>query len=77
MLSAGTGFVRLATLGRERIVSAGRVMAMELRFEYRKADPASMRALLGLQEYVRKSGLDPTLVRLVEIRASQINRCGF
>jgi alkylhydroperoxidase family enzyme len=65
------------TLGRERIVRARRAMAMEPRFKYQKADPASIRALLGLQEYVRKSGLDPTLVRLVEIRASQINGCGF
>jgi alkylhydroperoxidase family enzyme len=66
-----------ATLGHERIVRARRAMAMEPRFEYQKADPASVRALLGLQEYVGKSGLDPALVRLVEIRASQINGCGF
>jgi alkylhydroperoxidase family enzyme len=66
-----------ATVGRERIVRAWRVMAMEPRFKYQKADPASIRALLGLQDYVGKSGLDPTLVRLVEIRASQINGCGF
>jgi alkylhydroperoxidase family enzyme len=50
---------------------------MEPRFEYQKVDPASLRALLGLQEYVGKSSLDPTLVRLVEIRASQINGWGF
>lgn len=77
MLSAGTDVVMPATLGRESIVRARRAMAMEPRFKYQKADPASIRALLGLQEYVRKSGLDPTLVRLVEIRASQINGCGF
>jgi alkylhydroperoxidase family enzyme len=66
-----------ATLERESIVRARRAMAMKPRFEYRKADPASIRALWGLQEYVGKSGLDPTLVRLLEIRASQINGCGF
>ena len=77
MLSAGTDVVMPATLGRERIVRARRAMAIEPRFEYQKADPASVRALLGLQEYVGKSGLDPALVRLVEIRASQINGCGF
>lgn len=77
MLSPGTDVVRPTTLGRERTVRARRAMAMEPRFKYQKADPASIRALLGLQEYVGKSGLDPTLVRLVEIRASQINRCGF
>jgi alkylhydroperoxidase family enzyme len=53
------------------------MMSMEPRFDSRKADPAALKAMLGLQAYVERSGLDATLVRLVEIRASQINRCGF
>jgi alkylhydroperoxidase family enzyme len=50
---------------------------MEPRLNFRRADPAAVDSLLKLQEYVESSGLDPTLVNLVEIRASQINRCGY
>ncbi len=30
-----------------------------------------------LQQYLHSSGLDPKLVALIEIRSSQINRCGY
>ena len=35
------------------------------------------RALLSLSREVQHSGLDPVLVHLVEIRASQINECAY
>lgn len=40
-------------------------------------DPAASQAVMGLERYVRASGLDPRLYELVKIRASQINGCAF
>lgn len=34
-------------------------------------------AMFGLETVVRKSTLEPTLVHLVKVRASQINGCGY
>jgi AhpD family alkylhydroperoxidase len=34
-------------------------------------------AMLALEGQVRRSGIDPTLLHLVKIRASQINGCAF
>ncbi|MEO0488877.1 MAG: carboxymuconolactone decarboxylase family protein [Cyanobacteria bacterium J06659_2] len=50
---------------------------MTTRFEFGKAEPAALQAMMGLERYVRKSGLDKTLLELVKTRASQINRCAF
>ena len=33
--------------------------------------------MYGVARYVKKSGLDPTLLGLVKVRASQINHCAF
>lgn len=41
------------------------------------ANPAAYRAMLQLEQYVRGSGLNPTLLELIKIRASQINGCAF
>jgi AhpD family alkylhydroperoxidase len=45
------------------------------------AIPAAYQALLGLSEAMHKAaadaGLDPLLVELVKIRASQVNGCAF
>jgi AhpD family alkylhydroperoxidase len=44
------------------------------------ADPAFsavMKAMYGLEEPLRKSGLEPTLRELVKTRASQINGCAY
>jgi len=40
-------------------------------------DPAATQAVLGLEKYVRSSGLDNQLYELVKIRASQLNGCAF
>ncbi len=50
---------------------------MKPRLEYRKVAPGVVGAILGLGKYVRSSGLDPSLVNLVDIRASQINGCAW
>lgn len=46
-----------------------------------QVDPANeqraMRALFGLGQYLEKSGLEPALLDLVTMRASQINGCAM
>ena len=50
---------------------------MEARVNYAKAAPGVYEAMLGLASYLRKSGLDESLVNLVCLRASQINGCAY
>lgn len=45
--------------------------------DYGKAAPDAFRAQLGLETYVRRCGLEHSLLELVKIRASQLNGCGF
>ncbi|HEY9661785.1 MAG TPA: carboxymuconolactone decarboxylase family protein [Allocoleopsis sp.] len=42
-----------------------------------KTNPAAYQSMLHLERYVRGSGIDPTLLELIKIRASQINGCAF
>jgi len=39
--------------------------------------PEGIRAMMALEESVKNSGLDPVLMELVKLRASQINGCAF
>ncbi len=50
---------------------------MQSRLDYRKSAPDGFKAMSGLEQYVRQSGLEPALLELVKIRASQINGCAF
>lgn len=50
---------------------------MQRRFEYHKAAPGPMRAMVSLQKYVEESGLERSLLELVKTRASQINGCAY
>jgi AhpD family alkylhydroperoxidase len=50
---------------------------MSQRLDYRKASPAAYQAMIGLQTAVDKSGLEKSLIELLKIRASQINKCAF
>lgn len=50
---------------------------MQSRTDYAKLAPEGLKAMLGLEGYVRKSGLEPALLELVKIRASQINGCAY
>lgn len=50
---------------------------MEIRFNYRKANPEVFQAMMGLEQLMANSGIDPTLYELIKIRASQINGCAF
>lgn len=51
---------------------------MQTRLDAQKVSPAAYQAMLGLEMFVRKqSKLEPALVQLVKMRASQINRCAY
>jgi len=52
-------------------------MVMKSRINSYQTAPGVMKAMMALQNEVAQSGLDPSLVGLVEIRASQINGCAF
>ncbi|MGW7053445.1 carboxymuconolactone decarboxylase family protein [Streptomyces sp. NPDC054887] len=46
------------------------------RLNFAKAAPKAFRAVIGLDAAARE-GLDPTLVELVQIRASHLNHCAY
>jgi AhpD family alkylhydroperoxidase len=50
---------------------------MEPRLDFYTANPAAIKAMLGLEERIGKSALDKSLTELVRLRASQINGCAF
>ena len=50
---------------------------MKPRLNPYQAAPGAMKALMALETEVQQGGLEPTLVELVKIRASQINGCAF
>lgn len=50
---------------------------MSARIDYKKASPGSFQAMLGLENHVRQSGLEPSLLELVKTRVSQINGCAY
>lgn len=45
------------------------------RVDYKAASPGAFKAMLGLETYVRGSGLEHSLLELVKTRVSQINGC--
>ena len=51
---------------------------MEPRIDYVKVSPDSFQAIWGLEQFVsQKAGIEPRLLHLLKIRASQINGCAF
>ena len=50
---------------------------MEQRIQFSQVSPEPVKALLALEAYVRRSGLEHPLLHLVKLRASQINGCGY
>ena len=49
----------------------------EPRIKYPEVAPDGLKAMLGLEQYARNSGLEHALLELVKTRASQINGCAF
>jgi AhpD family alkylhydroperoxidase len=50
---------------------------MEQRLDYSKTAPDGVEILRQLEHYLKKTGLEPELVELVKLRASQINGCAY
>ena len=50
---------------------------MEARLDYTKASPEAYKAMVQMEGVVRRSGLDPMLLELIKIRASQLNGCAY
>ncbi len=50
---------------------------MSERIDYSEVTPEGYRAMSGLERYVRGSGLEPSLLELVKLRASQIDGCAY
>ncbi|MGH8023434.1 MAG: carboxymuconolactone decarboxylase family protein [Limisphaerales bacterium] len=47
------------------------------RIKYIEAAPEGYKAMAGLEQYARRSGLEHSLLELIKTRASQINGCAF
>ena len=50
---------------------------MNARTDFYTASPDAVKALIALEVAVNKLGLEPSLLELVKLRASQINGCAF
>ncbi len=50
---------------------------MKERMKLEQIEPEAYKAMLGLEKYLHRSDLSKTLLELIKIRASQINRCAF
>src|SRR6476646_5432431 len=50
---------------------------MEPRIDYSKAPAGALQAMQGLEGYVRKSGIENSLLELIKTRASQLNGCAY
>ena len=48
-----------------------------MRLDHRKVFPAALRVMLGLEDAVHESTLEPELLELVKMRASQLNGCAY
>jgi AhpD family alkylhydroperoxidase len=52
-------------------------MDMQPRLKYSEIAPDGYRAMIGLDDYGRSSGLESSLLELVKVRVSQINGCAY
>ncbi|HTL59921.1 MAG TPA: carboxymuconolactone decarboxylase family protein [Candidatus Limnocylindrales bacterium] len=50
---------------------------MKPRIDFSKVAPGALRAMFGLGQYLRSSGLEEKLLHLLEFRVSQINGCAY
>jgi len=53
------------------------ILFMETRMNLLQESPEALQAMLGLEHYIAKSGLDKNLYELIKLRASQINGCAY
>lgn len=50
---------------------------MDIRINVNKLEPDAYEAMLGLEKYLSRVNLDPSLKELIKIRASQLNGCAY
>ena len=50
---------------------------MQVRLNYAQSAPGAYKAMLGLEDYLHKCGLEESLIHLIKLRASQINGCAY
>jgi AhpD family alkylhydroperoxidase len=51
---------------------------MQARLDLQKASPAAFQAMLALEQFIKRSSkLEPSLLQLVRMRASQMNGCAY
>jgi AhpD family alkylhydroperoxidase len=50
---------------------------MEPRIDFTKVNPDAAKAMYTLEAYVKSSALEPSLIDLIKVRASQLNGCAF
>jgi AhpD family alkylhydroperoxidase len=50
---------------------------MELRINYRAAQPEVLKKMLQLEQFMRECGLERSLYELIKLRASQLNGCAY
>ena len=48
-----------------------------MRVDYRRVFPEAIQAMGGLEQAARESSLEPALLELVRMRASQLNGCAY
>ena len=53
------------------------MIKMRPRIEYAKLAPGAMKAMRELDAYVSQSGLEASLLELLNLRTSQINGCAY
>jgi len=59
------------------LAAAAAQQAHAPRLDYTKVSPDAVRAMYGMEQFVRKSGLEHSLVELVKMRASYIDGCAY
>jgi len=50
---------------------------MEARIEFRNANPKILPLLLAIESYLRSTKIEPSLLNLIDVRASQLNGCAL
>ena len=50
---------------------------MEPRIDFTKVNPDAAKAIYTLEAYVKSSAIEPSLIDLIKVRASQLNGCAF
>ncbi len=52
-------------------------LKMDKRIQIDEAEPLAYKAIFGLEDYMKQSGLSKVHYELIKIRASQLNGCAF